>query len=76
MSLVGHVTCGRGEVCTGFWWGILKERDHLEYPGIDGRTILRWSFQEVGWGDMDWIDLAQEWDRWQELLNAGNILTS
>jgi hypothetical protein len=50
MSLVGHVTCGRGEVCTRFWWGILKERDNLEYPGIDGRTILRWSFQEVGWG--------------------------
>jgi hypothetical protein len=29
-----------------------------------------------GLGDMEWVDLAQEWDRWQELLNAGNFSTS
>jgi len=27
---------------TGFWWGNLRERDHLENSGIDGRIILRW----------------------------------
>jgi len=31
---------GRGELYTGFWWGNLRERDHLEDPGIDGRIIL------------------------------------
>jgi len=30
----------RGEVHTGFWWGNLRERDHLEDPGLDGRIIL------------------------------------
>jgi len=30
-----------GEVHTGFWWGKLRERDHLEYLGVDGRIILR-----------------------------------
>jgi len=26
--------------------------------------------QEVGSGDMDWIDLAEDRDRWQALVNA------
>jgi hypothetical protein len=44
---VGHVAhMGRGETHTGFWWGNLRERDHLEEPGIDGRIILRWIFME------------------------------
>jgi len=33
---------GRTEVYTGFWWGNLRERDHLEDPGVNGRIILRW----------------------------------
>ena len=28
---------GMGEVCTGFWSGNLKERDHWEDPDVDGR---------------------------------------
>jgi hypothetical protein len=27
-------------------------------------------FQEVGCGGMDWINLAQDIDRWWELVNA------
>jgi hypothetical protein len=26
---------GKGEALTGFWWGNLRERDHLEDPVID-----------------------------------------
>jgi hypothetical protein len=36
----------RGEACTGFWWGNLRERDHWGDPGIDGRIILRWIFKK------------------------------
>jgi hypothetical protein len=32
---------GGGEMCTGFWWGNLRERDHWGDPGVDGRIILR-----------------------------------
>jgi hypothetical protein len=50
-------------VHTGFWWGNLRERDHLEDTGTDGRTILRWFFRKWdGWG-MDWIDLDQDRNR-------------
>ena len=54
---------------TGFWWGKLKERDHLADPGLDERIILRWNFRKWD-GAMDWIDLAQDWDRWRTLVNA------
>jgi hypothetical protein len=33
---------GRGEVCTGFWWGNLRERNHWGDPDVDERIILRW----------------------------------
>jgi len=39
---------GRGDVYTGFWWGILKETDHFEDPGVDGRIILKWILSEIG----------------------------
>jgi hypothetical protein len=32
---------GRGEFLRGFWWGNLKERNHLEFLGVDGRIILK-----------------------------------
>jgi hypothetical protein len=57
-----------------------------------GRTRHRWEdnmkidLWEVGHGSMDWIDLAQDRDRWlafvnvvtkmRVLLKAGNVLTS
>jgi len=36
---------GRGEAYTVFWWGNLRERDHLGDPGVDWRIILRWIFR-------------------------------
>ena len=38
---------GRGEVCTGFWWGNLRERDHWGDPDVDRRIILRWIFRKL-----------------------------
>jgi hypothetical protein len=33
---------GRTEMYTGFWWGNLKERDHLEEVDVDGGMIFKW----------------------------------
>jgi hypothetical protein len=64
----GHVA-RMGEVHTQFKWGNLGEGDHLEDPGIDGRIILKWVFKKWD-GAMDWIDVAQDKDRWWALVNA------
>jgi len=39
-------------------------------PDVDGRIILRWNLREVGCEGMDWIELAQDRDRWRALVNA------
>jgi hypothetical protein len=41
-----------------------------------GITRRRWKdnikmdLREIGWGDMDWIDLAQDRDQWRALVNT------
>jgi hypothetical protein len=60
---------GRREVRTGFWWGNLKESDHLEEPGVDGTILLRWIFIGLN-ADMNWIDLARDRDRWRAVVNT------
>jgi len=36
----------------------VREKDHLEDPGVDGRVILRRIFWKWEVGRMDWNDLA------------------
>ena len=62
---------GRGEVCTGFWLGNLRERDQWGDPDVDGRIILRWIFRKwegvVGTG-CSWLRIGRGggrlWVRW------------
>ena len=58
MSWVGHVArMEKREAFTGYWWGILMERDHMGDPGIDGWIILKWIFRkwDVGiWTGSSW----------------------
>jgi hypothetical protein len=41
-----------------------------------GRTRHRWEdgirmdLREIGWGSVDWIQLAQDRDRWRALVNT------
>jgi len=62
------------------WWGNLRERDHFEDPGVDGRIQLRSNFRKWN-GGMYWNDLAQDRDRCKSgneprvPLNTGDSLT-
>jgi hypothetical protein len=49
---------GTVEVYIGIWWANLRERDHLENPGADRRTILRWIFRKWdvrAWPGLIWL---------------------
>jgi hypothetical protein len=47
-EIVGE--CGtysrKGEMCTGFWWGNRRERNHLEDLGVEGKIILKLFFSK------------------------------
>jgi len=45
-----------------FWLENLKGRDHLE-------DNIRMDLRELGWKDVDWIQLAQDSDQWRDLVN-------
>jgi hypothetical protein len=37
---------GREQLHTGFWWGELRQGDHLKDPGEDQRVILKRIFKK------------------------------
>jgi hypothetical protein len=61
---------GRIEMCTGCWWGSLKEIGHWEDQNVDGRIILRWIFRKLRGSREDWMELAQGTDRWRALVGT------
>ena len=42
----------------------------MEGLGFEGGHDVQIDPEEVEWGGMDWIDLAQDRDRWLALANA------
>ena len=59
----------RGRACTGFWWGILEEGGLWGNQGV-WEDNIKMDLQEVVCRGMDWIELAQDRERWRALVNV------
>jgi hypothetical protein len=46
MRWAGHMARIEGEECSMFWWGNLRERDHLQDLGIDEKTTSKCIFKK------------------------------
>jgi len=70
MGWAGHVARMRESIgAYRVLVGKSEGKDHLENPGVDGSMIFRWILRKWDVG-MDWIDLAQDRDRWRALVKA------
>ena len=52
-----------------FWWGNLKQTDHLQGLDLDMRIILRWILGKW-WESMDWFGLTQQSDKSWAAINT------
>jgi hypothetical protein len=61
---------GSGEACTGFLLGKPVGKKSLGRPSPRWEDNDKMDLQEVGFGFIDWIVLAQDRDMWRALVNA------
>jgi hypothetical protein len=59
---------------TEFWWGNVRERDHLEYAGVDGRIIrIKMDLQEVWCGGHGLDRCGSEQEQVAGTCKRGNV---
>jgi hypothetical protein len=54
---------------TKFWSEYLKEADHSENLGVDGKIISKRILGIQG-GGVDWMNLAQDRNQWRTLVST------
>jgi hypothetical protein len=68
---VGHVArMGAGRGVYRFLVGKTEGKRPLEIPRRRWERNIKMDLRKEGCGDMDWIELAEDRDRWRALVNA------
>ena len=71
MEWTGHVArMGETRGVNRDFVGKLEGKRPPRRPRCRWEDNIEVDLQEVGYGVMDWIDLAQDRDRWRTLVNA------
>ena len=71
MRWAGHVArMGDGRGVYRVLVGRPEGKRPLGRPRRNWEDVTKMDLQEVGCGGMDWIELAQDRDRWRALVNA------
>jgi hypothetical protein len=68
MRLAGHIApMGRRGTCIGCWWGSQRPLGRPKHRLVGNIRIV---LLDLGWGKVDWIDLAQDKNSWRALVNS------
>jgi hypothetical protein len=54
----------------GLWWGKPEGKRPLGRPRRRQEDNIKMNLREIGWGGMDWIDVAQDKNQWRALVNT------
>jgi hypothetical protein len=71
MRWAGHVArMGEGRNVYGVFVGKPEGKSRLERPKRRWEDGIKMDLREISWGGVEWIQLAQDGDRWRAVVNA------
>jgi hypothetical protein len=67
---MGKVCSTNGENTNRILVGKPEGKRLLRRPTCKLEDNIKMDLRGIGWGGMNWIDLAQNWDQWKALVNT------